>query len=61
MTLFMISVPLMALAIALAVLPLIFMSHADHRRRMAEAIPRNRGHLPAHANDDRGASEFRTF
>jgi hypothetical protein len=42
-------------------LPLIFMSHADHRRRMAEAIPRNRGHLPAHANDDRGASEFRTF
>ena len=36
MTLFMISVPLMALAAALAVLPLIYMSRADHRRRMAE-------------------------
>jgi hypothetical protein len=55
MTLFMISVPLMALAVALAVLPLIFMSHADHRRRMAEAIPRNRIHLSAHADDESGA------
>ena len=37
MTLFMISIPLMALAVAVAVLPLILMSHADHRRRAEEA------------------------
>jgi hypothetical protein len=53
MTLFMISVPLMALAVALVVLPLIFMSQADHRRRMAEANPRSRTRLSGHANDAR--------
>ena len=51
MTLFMISVPLMALAVALAVLPLIFMSHADHRRRMAEVTPRSRNCLSGAAHD----------
>ena len=40
MALFMITIPLMVLAVALAVLPLILMSHADHRRRTAEAISR---------------------
>src|SRR6202035_1509072 len=53
MTLFMISVPLMALAVALAVLPLIFMSHADHRRRMVEATPRRGGHFLAPATETR--------
>ena len=53
MTLFMISVPLMALAVALAVLPLILMSHSDHRRRMAEATPRSRSDLSGHAYDVR--------
>jgi hypothetical protein len=51
MTLFMISVPLMALAVALAGLPLICMSHADHRRRMAEATPPSRSHLSGHAHE----------
>jgi hypothetical protein len=41
MTLFMISFPLMVLAVTLAVLPLILMSHADHRRRATEAISRH--------------------
>jgi hypothetical protein len=40
MTLFMISIPLMVLAVALAVVPLIVASCADHRRRQADAIPR---------------------
>ena len=40
MTLFMISLPLMVLAVALAVVPLIVVSHADHRRRQAEATHR---------------------
>ncbi len=40
MALFMLSIPLMVLAVALAVLPLILMSHADHRRRKEAAIPR---------------------
>ena len=39
MALFMISIPLMVLAVALAVLPLVLMSHADHRRRTAERSP----------------------
>jgi hypothetical protein len=43
MTLFMISIPLMVLAVALAVLPLVLMSHADHRRRTAEMISRSHG------------------
>jgi hypothetical protein len=53
MTLFMISVPLMALAVALAVLPLIYMSHADHRHRFAEATPPSSGHAPGQAIDAR--------
>jgi hypothetical protein len=53
MTLFMISVPLMALAVALAVLPLIYMSHADHRRRVAEATPPSRSHVAGQAIDAR--------
>jgi hypothetical protein len=40
MTLFMISIPLMVLAVALAVVPLIVMSCADHRRRQDEATRR---------------------
>ena len=40
MTLFMISIPLMFLAVAIAVLPLIVTSYADHRRRQAEAMRR---------------------
>jgi hypothetical protein len=43
MALFMISIPLMVLAVALAVLPLVLMSHADHRRRTAETIARTHG------------------
>ena len=39
MTLFMISLPLMVLAVALAVLPLILISLADHRRRTAAGDP----------------------
>jgi hypothetical protein len=53
MTLFMISVPLMALAVALAVLPLIYMSHADHRRRVAEATPKSMSHVAGRATDAR--------
>lgn len=34
MTLFMITVPIMVLAVALAVLPLILLSHTDHRHRL---------------------------
>jgi hypothetical protein len=34
MALLMISIPLMVLAVALAVLPLVLMSHADHRRTL---------------------------
>ena len=51
MTLFMISIPLMALAAALAVLPLILMSHGDHRRRMAEATVRPRSTLSDRTDD----------
>ena len=43
MALLMISIPLMVLAVALAVLPLVLMSHADHRRRTAETISRSHG------------------
>jgi hypothetical protein len=42
MTLFAISIPLMVLAVALAVLPLILMSFADQRSRMADTTSRNR-------------------
>jgi len=42
MALLMISIPLMVLAVALAVLPIVLMSHADHRRRTAETISRSR-------------------
>jgi len=51
MTLFMVSVPLMVLAIALAVLPLILMSRAEHRGRMAEATFRNRRAVLGHSRD----------
>jgi hypothetical protein len=51
MTLFMISFPLMVLAVALAVLPLILMSHADHRRRATEAISRHRIPFTRHSRD----------
>jgi hypothetical protein len=40
MTLFLISIPLMVLAVALAAVPLILMSRADHRLRAVEATPR---------------------
>jgi hypothetical protein len=43
MAFLMISIPLMVLAVAFAVLPLVLMSHADHRRRTAETISRSRG------------------
>jgi len=43
MALFMISIPLMVLAVALAALPLILVSHADHRRRTAETTSRSHG------------------
>jgi hypothetical protein len=46
----MISFPLMALAVTLAVLPLILMSHADHRRSAAEAI-RNGIPFTRHSSD----------
>ena len=39
MTLLLISVPIMVLAIGIAVLPLMVLSHADHRHRMREGIP----------------------
>ena len=42
MTLFMISIPLMVLAVALAVLPLILLSHADHRLRTVEMKSQSR-------------------
>ena len=38
MTLIMISIPLMVLAVAVAVVPLIVMSVADHRRRQSETL-----------------------
>jgi hypothetical protein len=38
MALLIICIPVMILAVALAVLPLILMSHTDHRRRRAETI-----------------------
>jgi flagellar basal body-associated protein FliL len=40
MTLIMISIPLMVLAVALAVVPLIVLSCADNRRRQADATRR---------------------
>ena len=40
MTLFMISIPLMVLAVAIAVVPLIVASYADHRRRQSDATRR---------------------
>jgi hypothetical protein len=39
MTLVLISIPLMILAVAIAAVPLILMSSAEHRRRMAEIVP----------------------
>ena len=42
MMLLMISIPLMVLAVALAVLPLILMSCADHRSPMTETPSRKR-------------------
>lgn len=63
MTLFMVSVPLMVLAVALAVLPLILMSHAEHRDRTAEAnFPSRSPFLgilatPRVANDIRNSSD----
>jgi hypothetical protein len=41
MTLFMISIPLMVLAVALAAVPLIVVSCRDHRRRQADATHRH--------------------
>jgi len=43
MTLFMISIPLMVLAVAIAAVPLIVVSCGDHRRRQADAT---RSHEP---------------
>jgi hypothetical protein len=43
MALLMISIPIMVLAVAIAVLPLVLMSHADHRRRTAETISGSHG------------------
>ncbi len=43
MALFIISIPLMVLAVALAVLPLLLVSHADNRRRTAETISDRHG------------------
>jgi hypothetical protein len=43
MTLLMISMPLMVLAVALAVIPLILMSYADHRRRAMRTGSRSHG------------------
>jgi len=40
MTLLMISIPLMVLAVALAVVPLVVASCADHRRRQDDAMHR---------------------
>ena len=37
MTLFMISIPLMVLAVALAIVPLVLTSHAAERRRKSES------------------------
>ena len=42
MTLFMLSIPLMVLAVAIAVIPLIVCSHAEHRERI-----RSERHLAA--------------
>lgn len=51
MTLFMASVPLMVLAVALAVLPLILMSRAEHRGRIAEATSRSGIPVSGHSSD----------
>src|SRR5271165_3997927 len=42
MELFIFSIPLMVLAVGLAVLPLILMSHAESRQRSTEVISRSR-------------------
>jgi len=42
MELFMFSFPLMVLAVALAVLPLIVISHTDNRRRATEELYRGK-------------------
>jgi hypothetical protein len=54
MTLFMISIPFMVLAVAIAVVPLIVMSCADHRRRQADATHRRDpgAVAPAAVDDD---------
>ena len=41
MTLIIITIPLMILATSIAVLPLVVMSRADHRHRLAEAAVRD--------------------
>ena len=46
MTLFVLSIPLMVLAVALAVIPLLVGSHADHRARTAEATVPSRTGAP---------------
>jgi hypothetical protein len=53
MALFILSIPLMVLAVALGVLPLIGMSHADHRRHKAETISRSRRAANEVAVDER--------
>jgi hypothetical protein len=47
MTLVMISIPLMVVAVAIAALPLILMSYAEHRRHPAETV----------RHDDRGTAQ----
>jgi hypothetical protein len=53
MTILMISIPLMVLAVAIAVVPLVVMSYADHRRRQAESDRRASVPDEALAVDDR--------
>jgi hypothetical protein len=53
MTLIIISIPLMILAVAIAVVPLLVMSHVDHRLRQEEAIRSKRLiHGEAATDDD---------
>jgi hypothetical protein len=51
MTLF-ISIPLMVLAVAIAVVPLLVMSHVDHRHHQEEATRRERLASGDAATDD---------
>jgi hypothetical protein len=49
MTLFLVCIPLMVLAVAVAVLPLILMSHAEHRNLRAEAAFHNKSRFSGDA------------